>query len=212
LPQDPTTTPDTELRIAQHPDHISDVRMALRFLTENYGLSAEDGGERVEHGNAYVLIGHSAGATLAFQLFMAEDTLCGCIPQPAAVIGISGIYDLVGLDDRHTGYTSFISSAFGDSKENWKRASPATYPCSFAGRWTADKPTILAWSAEDSLIDEPEIDAMSARLSQDGIQASVIKDLTGEHDDVWREGSQIHRLVQLVIGDLQQGRNTRLIT
>lgn len=204
MPQDPST-PDTELRIAQHPDHISDVRMALRFLTDNYGLTAEEGGEQ---GSGYVLIGHSAGATLAFQLFMTEDALSDSIPQPAAVIGISGIYDLVGLDDRHTGYTGFISSAFGDSREDWKRASPATYSGNFARNWTADKPTILAWSADDTLIDEPEIDAMNTKLSQDGIRVSVIKDLTGEHDDVWKEGSQIQRLVELVIKDLQKGRNT----
>lgn len=192
----PPDTPDSELRVARHPDHISDVRLALKFLVDHHGLGEE-----------YILVGHSAGATLALQLLMGKDALGGrepvlSVPLPRAVVGISGIYDLVGVDERHTGYTDFITSAFGSDRKDWRKDSPATYAGDFSKKWPSEKLAVLAWSNEDSLIDEPEIDAMAAKLSQDGVKTSIIKNLTGDHDDIWKEGSQIKQLVKLTLNSL----------
>ncbi|POR35043.1 Kynurenine formamidase [Tolypocladium paradoxum] len=194
FPQDPAETPGSELRRARHPDHVLDVRAALKFLESEYQLA-----------NDYVLVGHSAGATLAYQLFMGEAALAGqrmpqTIPLPAAVIGIAGIYDLVGLNDRHSGnYAGFISAAFGTDQKAWRRASPAGFAGSIKENWPGCPYSLLAYSAEDSLIDSPETDSMAVKLAEDGVDLSVVRDLTGEHDVVWQDGSQVARLVAQVL-------------
>lgn len=190
-PQDPANTPAASLRDARHPDHIRDVQSAIGFLKEEYGM-----------GEDYVLIGHSAGATLAFQLFM-DPALDPSIPLPSGIIGVSGIYDLVAVDDRHGGnYAGFITSAFGSDKKTWNAASPVNYS-NFKRDWPASRVTLLAWSHQDTLIDEPEIDAMAAKLIKDRISVSVTKELTGEHDQVWEEGHQLARLTLLALRQLQ---------
>lgn len=58
-PQNPSTTPSHELRHAKHPDHIEDVITAIHALQEKYRF-----------GHRYVIVGHSCGATLGFQVAM----------------------------------------------------------------------------------------------------------------------------------------------
>lgn len=181
-----------------HPDHILDVRSALQFLATEYQLA-----------NDYVLIGHSAGATLAFQLLMGQEALQNRpllpAPLPAAVIGISGIYDLVGINDRFDGqYAEFISGAFGSDKSAWTTASPACFKGNFKDNWSDQAAVVLATSTEDTLIDEPEIETMAAKLTKDGIQFSIHKDLTGEHNFIWEDGTQVVRLVAETLTRLQQ--------
>lgn len=189
FPQDSATTPAAELRRASHPDHIQDVRSALAFAHAQYQISGD-----------YVLLGHSAGATLSYQLLMGEDALGGRqavdVPLPAAIIGISGIYDLVSLSKRFEGqYDGFISNAFGTDAATWGKASPARYPQSFKDKWTNRQYNIIAWSPEDSLVDEPEIDAMAAKLKKDGLEVVVNKALTEDHDVVWEKGTQVAELI-----------------
>ncbi|KND93476.1 Kynurenine formamidase [Tolypocladium ophioglossoides CBS 100239] len=199
FPQDPAEAHSPELRRARHPDHILDVRAALKFLESEYQLAKD-----------YVLVGHSAGATLAYQLLMGEAALAGqrmpqTVPLPAAVIGISGIYDLVGLNNRHGGnYAGFISAAFGTDQKAWQRASPASFAGSIKENWPGSPYSLLAHSAEDSLIDSLETESMAAKLAKDGVDLSVVKDLTGEHDFVWQDGSQVARLVAQVLERLAQ--------
>ncbi|KAF7557879.1 hypothetical protein G7046_g5938 [Stylonectria norvegica] len=196
FPQDPTTTPPTELRDALHPDHIQDIWSGLEYLHVNFQMT-----------NDYILVGHSAGATLAYQLLMGDVPLAGRprpeVRLPTAIIGISGIYDLTNINARHDGqYASLISNAFGD-EAGWASASPARFGESFKETWTEGKFTLLAWSPADTLIDEPEIDDMAARLTRDGVSVDVVKDLTGEHDFVWEDGKQVARLVTLTLAKLR---------
>ncbi|KAF4973598.1 hypothetical protein FZEAL_9276 [Fusarium zealandicum] len=183
--QGSTSTSKSEIHDAKHPDHVRDIWSALKFLQNDYSLEN------------YIFVGHSAGATLGFQLLMGDDVLDGPqVPLPVVIIGVSGIYDLVGLNSRHDGnYAGFIQAAFGENETDWTEASPAHFGSSFKERWTSGKLVILAWSPEDTLIDEPEIDNMSALLTQHGLKPEVRKDLRGEHDFVWQDGSQIARLV-----------------
>ncbi|KAL9571103.1 hypothetical protein ACKAV7_004441 [Fusarium commune] len=179
FPQESTTV--------KHPDHLEDIWSALNYLQGKYELS-----------NNYILVGHSAGATLAFQLLMSGDILASHPkgPLPIAIVGVSGIFDLVGLNDRHNGgYAGFIEAAFGDDKSAWEKASPARFGSSFRDNWASGKLAMLAWSAEDTLIDEPEIDNMASLLTEQGLKVEVNKHLRGEHDFVWQDGSQIARLV-----------------
>ncbi|KAJ5226957.1 uncharacterized protein N7469_006963 [Penicillium citrinum] len=122
-PQD-ETTPAEELRSAKHPDHIRDVEAALAFLQNTYAF-----------GDKYILVGHSCGATLAFQAVMGAvaghrevrfnggvndtgtgaetvSTSPGPLPprltsQPIAIVGVAGIYDLRRLRDEHSGISAY---------------------------------------------------------------------------------------------------------
>ncbi|KAM5342622.1 hypothetical protein ACJ41O_013588 [Fusarium nematophilum] len=197
FPQDSSAIEQSEFRDAKHPDHVQDIWSALDFVQSKYGL------------NDYILVGHSAGATLAFQLLMGDDVLAGAsrpqAPLPTTIIGISGIYDLVGVNSRHDGqYAEFIGGAFGESEAGWTKASPAHFDSSFKERWTNGKLTILAWSPEDNLIDEPEIDNMKALLTRQGLDPVVLKDLRGEHDFVWENGTQVARLVITALHQLRR--------
>ncbi|CAL5870882.1 uncharacterized protein PFLUO_LOCUS5123 [Penicillium psychrofluorescens] len=117
-PQDPKSTPSDEFRDAKHPDHIRDVEAALTLLQNTYGF-----------GSRYILVGHSCGATLAFQTVMgavaghreqsftgdanepgagAETVFSspGSLPprlttHPTAIVGVAGIYDMRKLRDTH---------------------------------------------------------------------------------------------------------------
>ncbi|KAG9255297.1 Alpha/Beta hydrolase protein [Emericellopsis atlantica] len=199
-PQDPAATPTSELRQARHPDHIRDVQAALRFLSREHGVKEDK----------YILVGHSAGATLAMQLLMdpssrAPERAEEHVPLPAAIVGVSGIYDLVGLDERHDGnYTGFITSAFGSDRKIWDVASPVNFTGNFQTNWPNAKLAVLAWSREDTLIDEPEIDKMAAKLIKDRLNVSVTKSLTGEHDDVWGSGQQLARLIVLTLAQIRE--------
>lgn len=198
FPQDPASTPVDELRKAEHPVHVQDALSALRFLDATYGIADQ-----------YVLIGHSAGGTMVHQLLMNSDAAYGwgpAVPLPAAIVSISGIYDLRGLAERHGEfYEGFIASAFGADKQGWDLASPARFAGNFMSLWAGEpRLTILATSAEDTLIDTPEIDFMEAKLTQDGITPVVIRDLKLEHDQIWEDGTQVAALAADAVARLLQ--------
>lgn len=83
----------------RHPVHMNDVLKALTFLKQHYDLQN------------CVLVGHSAGATLAVQVFESfrRDIM--------AMILFNGIYDLNSLVKEYPEYNSFVSAAFGDRNE-----------------------------------------------------------------------------------------------
>jgi acetyl esterase/lipase len=180
----------------QHPDHIIDVRTALRHLNAKYSID-----------DKYILMGHSAGATLTFQLLMGEEALRGRVdelaPKPAAVVGLSGIYDMVNLNKRFgDNYAGFLGAAFGDDRQSWVEASPAQYRGNYKNSMAADRPFMLAASPEDRLIDVPEMDSMIQKLEADGLEPEVVRNLHGDHDDIWSGGSQIAALVFHILPQL----------
>lgn len=122
-------------------------------------------------------------------------------PLPAAIIGISGIYDLVGFEERHqhiSAYRSFIQGAFGEDKSNWVEASPARYAKGFnCCGWSGY--SLLAHSPEDDLVDSVETMVMATKLDKDSVEVDVDYDLSGSHDLVWQEGSQVASLLARVI-------------
>lgn len=185
FPQDPTSTPPSELRVAKHPDHLRDVQAALALLARDHGV------ER------YILVGHSAGATLSFQVL--TDSAAGHAP-PVAVVGVAGIYDLRGINDRHGGYEGFITAAFGGS-DAWDAASPARYTGDYQAVLGGTQ-TFLAWSTEDQLVDRPELVEMKTRLERDGVAVDTLESLTGNHDEVWKGGRQLASVVEWVVGKL----------
>ncbi|KAI1363598.1 alpha/beta-hydrolase [Xylaria arbuscula] len=205
FPQDPATTPADQYRGARHPDHIDDVRAGLVFLQRTYGFK-----------DNYVLVGHSAGGALAFQLLAtATATLVDQPALPAAVVGFEGLYDFTGVNARYGGaYAPFFQGAFGDDPSTWDAAAPIKFSGNYAERWPGGKFVLLGWSPDDTLVDEPEADNMARRLRDiDGFVGEgegqgggagektllLLKDVQGDHDEIWRSGEHVARMIWIAL-------------
>jgi hypothetical protein len=197
LSADPDTsedpgTPAFKLRCARHPDHLRDLWSALECLHREYTVDGR-----------YIMIGHSVGATLIFQLLMGSLALCGhvppAVPLPAAVVGNAGIYEFVDFAARHGQYyADFIEAALGKDKSKWNSVAPACARVNYSEVWPSGKLVLLSWSSEDSLVDRTEIDRMTERLSGSGLALKRM-DILGDHDDAWRRGTEIARLISTVL-------------
>ncbi|KAF2706552.1 hypothetical protein K504DRAFT_458949 [Pleomassaria siparia CBS 279.74] len=192
------SSPDDSSRNAKWPDHVHDVRRAVRFLAKFYGLGRRHG---------WIGVGHSCGATLLAQLVSglgSDNTINGnddsntstgaeeeeeevvvgsTVDQgPTALILIAGIYSLPRLLENHTPpacpehishiYREFVEGAFGP---NLGHAGEDLYtlvsPCS--GVYTPEicpglKSIVLAWSLQDELIEGQQREVMLARLKACG--------------------------------------------
>ncbi|KAI0420125.1 alpha/beta-hydrolase [Xylaria grammica] len=214
FPQDAATTPAHEYRGARHPDHLDDVRSALVFLQQTYGF-----------GSNYVLVGHSAGGALAFQLLATSPSSSSDTPSaiahpvlPAAIVGFEGLYDFTGVDGRYGGaYAPFFRGAFGDDAVDWDAAAPIKFAGSYAEKWANGKFILLGSSPDDTLVDEPEAENMARRLRdvdefvEEGRGAEgkkkllLLKDLRGDHDEIWKSGEHVARIVWIALRELGVG-------
>lgn len=207
-PQSPDHTDPTEYRNAKHPDHIRDVQAALALLQHKYGF-----------GDKYILVGHSAGATLSFQSVMGafRDSAAAVVSPPAAILGMAGIYDLRLLRDTHrriSAYQEFIEGAFSSDETEWDAASPAFVKGSegVEGGWTSGRLAVLAHSPEDGLVDVAQQQAMQAALShwanstpQGSWQRRVeMLSVKGDHDDAWMKGDELARAIAHTLAELQK--------
>ncbi|KAL1958559.1 hypothetical protein VTO42DRAFT_4156 [Malbranchea cinnamomea] len=210
FPQDPTTVDRSEYRNAKHPEHLLDVRRALAFLQSRYAI-----------GNRYLLVGHSCGATLAFQTVVdglldqpdqAAGTLAVPVPQPLAIVGVSGIYHLRLLRDTFSScavYQEFIEAAFGKDEDEWDRASPG-HGRGVVDGWKTGRLALIAHSGSDELVDISQLQTMQKVLDAWKTQAwkgagrrvLVVDDLQDAHDDIWRKGAELARVIQTAIEEL----------
>ncbi|KAI9683185.1 MAG: hypothetical protein M1829_005976 [Trizodia sp. TS-e1964] len=183
---------------ALHPDHILDVMSAVKFLQTNYNF-----------GEQYLLVGHSAGATLAFQLGMgcwksAQEPLP---KMPLGILGISGIYDLLAFRDNHLDqpiYHEILQGAFGPNENIWKESSPAF--CDFTSTWPSGRLALVASSPEDELVEAYQAELMVRKLKEitKGSTLNCVEvKLAGKHDQIWREGKEIARTIGMAIDLLQ---------
>ncbi len=109
---------------AKHPDHVSDVTAAVRWVHEHAG---EFGGNP----RKIVLMGHSAGCHLVTLAALDPRYLRQVKLQPTDLRGVvawsGGMYDLA---DRVKGagmYPKYIRQAFGEGEAAWRDASPAAH-------------------------------------------------------------------------------------
>lgn len=217
-PQDPTNTDPKDFQDAKHPDHIADVEAALAFLQNTYGF-----------GTRYILVGHSCGATLAFQSVMGalsghrEQGLATLTAQPTAIVGVAGIYDLRRLRDTHvdiSAYQDFIEGAFGADEMLWDGVSPAQVagPRGVEGGWNSGTLAVLAYSKDDGLVDGSQVEVMKEALRNwEKTEAQVpvqevshrdrrlrILSISGAHDEAWENGEQLARAVTFAFEQLQE--------
>lgn len=143
----------------RHPDHIDDVQAALQHLRTHYGM------------REYALVGHSAGATLAFQ------ALASAQHPPRAIYGLEGIYDLRALVAEYPDYRGFVEGAFGAEQAGW----PA--PLALGGYTGL---VVLAQSDSDELLSWRQTEEMKGRCEDTigvGGGLRVVK-VVGRHDEV----------------------------
>lgn len=184
-PTDPSS-PDDPSRNAKHPDHLVDVSKAVISLETKYGISS-----------GFLLVGHSAGATLAFQIQEQFEDLK--IPIPLGVLGVEGIYDirlLVKTYESIPAYREFVENAFGPDEVMWENASPARSKTPAA--WEKAKAIIIAHSDEDELLNRRQADVMMKRLQQSTScrSKSHYFPATGHHDEIWKNGHELARLIE----------------
>lgn len=175
-----------------HPAHVQDVASALDYISKNYQV------------DKVVLVGHSAGATIALQLFMrlsewSEHTQL-VLSKVISVVASEGIYDIGALMNDDPSYEGFVKEAFGQNStyENWDAASPASglygwesrranvcllHPeyaeVEFNGR------LVVVHSPEDELLNiniQPKI--AEQRMGGKSIEI-VMKEARGRHDEVY---------------------------
>ncbi len=179
------SSPNDPSRNAKHPDHVVDVSKALAFMEKEYNIS-----------RGYLLLGHSAGATLAFQIQAQCEELK--VPQPLGILGVAGIYDLGELVKTHDTipiYKQLVINAFGDDETVWKNASPTSSMQPAA--WEKAKAIVIAHSGGDELIDRWQSELMFERVwktfgSTDNVH---LLEASGFHDEIWKEGHELARLV-----------------
>ncbi|KKZ57998.1 hypothetical protein EMCG_05550 [[Emmonsia] crescens] len=218
FPQDLTATEPTDLRSATHPDHLNDVQNAIVYLQDKYGF-----GER------YILVGHSCGATLAFQTVMGRVLNDGAkgnespeakIELPIAIVGVEGIYDLRSLRDtfkEYLIYQEFIEAAFGSDENIWDGASPAKVEgqAGIEGGWVNGRLAVLAHSEADELSDMGQLRAMAKMIerwkaadTQGPTRNFLLLDgLKGAHDEIWSKGDELAQVIAKTISELKQLEN-----
>lgn len=190
-PNHPTnpSSPDDPSRCAKHPDHLLDVSRALAYLEKKYGID-----------NGFLLVGHSAGATIAFQIHEQCEEFE--VPVPLGVLGIGGIYDipdLVKAYEKIPAYRQFVENAFGPEEMIWKSASPAfsTEPAA----WEKAKAIVIAHSDEDELLSKRQEDLMMKRLQGTAKYRDKTHyfPATGQHDEIWKNGHELARLIEAAL-------------
>ncbi|KAG6020911.1 hypothetical protein E4U41_002685 [Claviceps citrina] len=195
-------------RNAFHPKHISDVLEAISFLQQRAGF-----------GNNYILVGHSCGATLAFQAAMnparwglgstAEDF----VKPPCMVLGLNGLYDMPDLvenpgapyDEYRPMYGQLTRNAFGSDRDLWKAISPVVVE-SWATEWPVGRRVMLVQGPEDDLVPYKQGERMRDSLLRSKTNKLVVEliDGAGEHDEIWQKGTLLAKLLTRAIDDVSK--------
>ncbi|KAK8156159.1 Alpha/Beta hydrolase protein [Phyllosticta citrichinensis] len=193
-----TTAAQLEGRAVAHPAHRDDVLEALAALRRLYAVGTA---------RAFVLLGHSCGATLALQVLpqLAEEQAL-----PRAVAGISGIYDVPRFAANHGDvpvYAEILAGAFGgdgDSVDDAMRAAWAeASPVRVAAVLARLQRVVLAQSRADGLVEWEQVELMrrAAEETKGGQTVQVIE-IQGQHDECWETGEGVALVVEKLLEGL----------
>ena len=178
-PDDPSS-PDDPSRNVHYPDHLIDVAQGLLYLEEHYHIA-----------NRYILVGHSAGGTMAFELHNWYMPL-RMLPVPAVVLGVAGIYNFEAFIENHSeipAYRELIENAFPD-KRLWERASPYKNRLPNYAAWEQAEAIIIAHSDQDELVEKAQSSYMleRARMAPHCKKKVHFLEASGAHDEIWGSG------------------------
>ena len=188
------SSPNDPARNVHYPDHLVDVAHALIYLEDNFHIE-----------DRYILAGHSAGATMAFELHSCYIN-GKPLPKPSCVLGIAGIYNFEAFLEAHkriSAYKELMDNAFPD-RGVWKEASP--YHSHFPGlaNWEHAKAVVISHSDQDELVEKAQTAFMLERVRMTPHSEGKIHFLeaSGAHDEIWQSG---HILADLISKSLQLG-------
>ncbi|KAF1984701.1 hypothetical protein K402DRAFT_380443 [Aulographum hederae CBS 113979] len=192
---------------AVHPRHVNDVLKGLRWLGREYG-----------RGHDYILVGHSCGGTIAFQVALSQKPWTNPSPSepsqtatttdnedddtpspPISLLSLAGLHNLPLLATNHISipfYATFLAAAFGPSRAVWEAASPTSFS-RLTERWEGGRLVVLGWSGEDGLVEGEQREGMRGVLRGQG----WVEDGGGEGDG---EGGGNRRLMMV---DLEGGHD-----
>lgn len=200
----PPASRNDESRDAIHPDHLHDVLAALNYLQRRFGFE-----ER------YILVGHSCGATLAWQVVLAaaqEMTL----PRPLGVVAFAGVHSLPVLLANHPPshtpvYEQIIVNAFGPE---WLANCALTSPVEMLtdmhkrgqrlrDRWPEGRLAMMVQSKDDELVDGDQVLMMGEALRMDAERERELPKRRDEvvwvegwtHDEIWEKGDAVAETV-----------------
>jgi kynurenine formamidase len=139
----------------------------------------------------YALVGHSAGACLAFQVL---DKVPGC----KAIIGIEGIYDLESLVAEYPSYGDFVQEAFGTDRRVWREASPTTL---IQQQNLSNIAIQLIHSTEDELLTPRQTSDIFSILQRQTCVLPEIAWTKGTHNDTLRT-RLLHTLIYTFLTSL----------
>ncbi|KAI9819010.1 MAG: hypothetical protein M1826_001225 [Phylliscum demangeonii] len=192
-------------RNVTHPAHRDDVLEALVFLQRRYAF-----------GHRYLLVGHSCGATLAWQVVMPDEgasSAPGWPARPRGVVGVAGIYDFQGLRERHRhlpGYEDLLHNAFGPAWES-ESAAPVVW-LQRVGRlrdtWPEAELVVLASSERDELVEMEQASMMAQALRETRHRTLNRTDelitLHASHDAICSEGTELAMVIAKSIDRLKR--------
>ncbi|RFU35940.1 hypothetical protein B7463_g392, partial [Scytalidium lignicola] len=179
-------THDDPARNVHHPSHLIDVTNALLYLEKSFQIRGK-----------YLFAGHSAGATIAFQLHDIANQLH--TPLPAGILGIAGIYKFDSLVEYHKDvplYRLMMEAAFPPKLVNWEEVSP--YSSHSPGAlWERVDTLILSVSEEDEMVENEQTSYMMERAKKDrGVRGVHFLKATGNHDGIWEHGHVLAGLIK----------------
>lgn len=187
----PDDTPPNELQQARWPDHLNDAIAAVKDLGERYPIDGK-----------YVIGGHSVGAQMSF-LAALETLKDDSIPKPAAVLGISGIYDYPQLHVTHPEYDVLVLNAMRE--DQLVEASPSKVD---AEKYVALglEAYVIAHSRNDGLVPWDQVEAIEATLGTvpELKEKTTVVELDGQHNEIWRGGVQLAKAFTETLSVLQK--------
>jgi len=181
------SSPDDPSRNVHYPAHLLDVAHALLYLEEKYLISSR-----------YLLAGHSAGATMSFELhnWYLQDI---SLPRPTCVVGVAGIYHFEAFLEAHSdipSYKAFMENAF-PNRSLWERASPYKNRLPGLSTWEHARVVIISHSNEDELVEKAQASFMLERIQRIPSSESKVHFIpaTGTHDEIWESGQILADLI-----------------
>ena len=217
----------------RHPGHIQDVLTALTWLKRNYAVSQEGGLRYVLAGHscgATLALQAIMGRWHGQSSTEGEE-----VTAPIAVVGLEGLYDLPLLVQNHIQdpvYRDFVCDAFGDDENVWRDASPVNG--NYRQTWkntgkdgsteSETRLVVLGHSLEDSLVEVDQVHAISKVFQASGWSlekddfdqqavasgkssgdAILLLKLRGEHDEIWSDGQELLKAIEVTIDRLFRG-------
>jgi len=157
-----------------HPVHVSDVADSIVWLRKHSD----------EHGynpNKIFFLGHSAGGFMAGQLCLQSEYLGEHLGSIVGWISLQGIFDLNQLESDYPTYKEhFIDFAFGQDKEQWKKASPQhANPTTYF-----KEPWLILHSPQDELVNLTQSSNFGFRLQELNIPYKLVAEQDGKHFEV----------------------------